>query len=149
MALGTSRTGRTATVSVRRDSLMRGTSCSKNERAGQKDTPRPCPGTRPPSRRTIPARTGGDPMADLREMPEAELRGRVRKLLAEVHPERTDSIAFRRKQFEHGLALVHFPVGHGGLGISPRQQLTVLDEIQKHSKVVHHDPLVKIGRAHV
>ena len=81
-------------------------------------------------------------MADLREMPEAELRGRVRKLLAEVHPERTDSITFRRKQFEHGLAWVHFPEGHGGLGISPKQQGTVLDEIQKHSKVVHHDPPV-------
>jgi len=79
-------------------------------------------------------------MADLREMDEAELRARVRKLLAEAHPERTDSITFRRKQFEHGLALVHFPEGHGGLGISPKQQLTVLDEIQKHSKVVHHDP---------
>ena len=79
-------------------------------------------------------------MADLREMDDAELRGRVRKLLAEAHPERTDAITFRRKQFEHGLALVHFPEGHGGLGISPKQQLTVLDEIQKHSKVVHHDP---------
>jgi len=81
-------------------------------------------------------------MADLREMPEAELRGRVRKLLAEVHPERTDSITFRRKQFEHGLAWVHFPEGHGGLGISPKQQVVVLDEISKHSKVVHHDPPV-------
>jgi len=53
-------------------------------------------------------------MADLQEMPEAELRGRVRKLLAEVHPERTDSITFRRKQFEHGFAWVHLPEGHGG-----------------------------------
>ena len=47
-------------------------------------------------------------MADLREMPEAELRGRVQKLLAEAHPERTDSITFRRKQFRdllHGEAL--------------------------------------------
>jgi alkylation response protein AidB-like acyl-CoA dehydrogenase len=80
--------------------------------------------------------------ADLREMPEAELRGRVQKLLAEVHPERTDAIPFRRKQFEHGLAWVHFPEGHGGLGISPKQQQTVTDEISKHSKSVHHDPPV-------
>jgi alkylation response protein AidB-like acyl-CoA dehydrogenase len=79
-------------------------------------------------------------MADLREMDEAELRARVRKLLAEAHPERTDSITFRRKQYEHGLAWVHFPEGYGGLGISPKQQLVVLDEIMKHSKVVHHDP---------
>jgi alkylation response protein AidB-like acyl-CoA dehydrogenase len=79
-------------------------------------------------------------MADLREMDEAELRARVRKLLAEAHPERTESIPFRRKQYEHGLAWVHFPEGYGGLGISPKQQLVVLDEISKHSKVVHHDP---------
>jgi alkylation response protein AidB-like acyl-CoA dehydrogenase len=79
-------------------------------------------------------------MADLREMPEAELRARVRKLLEEAHPERTDSIPFRRKQYEHGLAWVHVPEGYGGLGISPKQQLVVLDEIMKHSKVVHHDP---------
>ena len=79
-------------------------------------------------------------MADLREMPEAELRGRVQKLLSEAHPERTDSITFRRKQYEHGLAWVHFPEGFGGLGLSPRQQVVVLDEITKHSKVVHHDP---------
>jgi len=79
-------------------------------------------------------------MADLREMPEAELRARVQTLLAEAHPERTDAIPFRRKQYEHGLAWVHFPEGYGGLGISPRQQLIVLDEISKHSRVVHHDP---------
>ena len=79
-------------------------------------------------------------MADLREMDEAELRARVRKLLDEVHPERTDAVTFRRKQFEHGLAWVHFPEGHGGLGISPKQQIVVLDEIMKHSKVVHGDP---------
>ena len=79
-------------------------------------------------------------MADLREMDEAELRGRVRKLLEAAHPERTDAIRFRRTQYEHGLAWVHFPEGYGGLGISPKQQLVVLDEIQKHSKVVHHDP---------
>ncbi len=79
-------------------------------------------------------------MADLREMNEGELRGRVQKLLAEVHPERTDAITFRRKQYEHGLAWVHFPEGYGGLGLSPKQQTIVLDEISKHSKVVHHDP---------
>jgi alkylation response protein AidB-like acyl-CoA dehydrogenase len=79
-------------------------------------------------------------MADLREMDEGELRARVRKLLEEVHPERTDPVTFRRKQYEHGLAWVHFPEGYGGLAISPKQQLVVLDEIMKHSKVVHGDP---------
>src|SRR5215468_5927904 len=83
-------------------------------------------------------------MADLREMPEAELRGRVRTLLAEAHPERTDSVTFRRKQYEHGLAWVHFPEGYGGLGIAPKMQLIVHDEITRHSKVVHGDPPASI-----
>ena len=79
-------------------------------------------------------------MADPVEMSEAELRERTRRLLAEVHPERCDSVTFRRAQYEHGLAWVHFPVGCGGLGLSPKMNVIVLDEISKHSKVVHHDP---------
>ncbi len=58
-------------------------------------------------------------MAEYREMSEAELRTRTRALLDEIHPEQSESVAFRRKQFEHGLAWVHFPEGHGGLGIAP------------------------------
>jgi alkylation response protein AidB-like acyl-CoA dehydrogenase len=77
-------------------------------------------------------------------MSEEELRGRVRALLEEVHPERTDSVAFRRKQYEHGLAWVHFPEGHGGLGLSPKMNVVVTDEISKHSKVVYHDPPASI-----
>ena len=79
-------------------------------------------------------------MADHAQMSEEELRERTRALLEEVHPETTDAIPFRRKQFEHGLAWVHFPEGHGGLGLSPKMNVIVLDEISKHSKVVHHDP---------
>ena len=79
-------------------------------------------------------------MSEHREMTDEELRTRTRALLDEVHPERTDSVTFRRKQYEHGLAWVHFPEGYGGLGLSPRMNLVVHDEITKHSKVVHHDP---------
>jgi alkylation response protein AidB-like acyl-CoA dehydrogenase len=79
-------------------------------------------------------------MAEARSMSEEELRKRVRALLDEVHPERTASIPFRQKQYEHGLAWVHFPEGYGGLGLSPKMNLVVYDEISKHSKVVHHDP---------
>jgi alkylation response protein AidB-like acyl-CoA dehydrogenase len=75
---------------------------------------------------------------------EEELRARVRTLLDEVHPERTESIPFRRKQYEHGLAWVHFPEGYGGLGLGPKMNLVVFDEISKHSKVVHHDPPASI-----
>ncbi len=87
-------------------------------------------------------------MSDHVQMSEDELRKRTRALLDEVHPEKTDSIPFRRKQFEHGLAWVHFPEGCGGLGLSPKMNVVVQDEIQKHSKVVHHDPpasLIGIG----
>jgi len=83
-------------------------------------------------------------MSDHAQMSEEELRGRVRALLEEVHPERTDAVTFRRKQYEHGLAWVHFPEGHGGLGLSPKLNVVVTDEISKHSKVVHPDPGVSI-----
>jgi alkylation response protein AidB-like acyl-CoA dehydrogenase len=39
---------------------------------------------------------------------------------------------------------VHFPEGHGGLGLSPKLNVVVSDEIAKHSKVVHGDPPVSI-----
>jgi alkylation response protein AidB-like acyl-CoA dehydrogenase len=87
-------------------------------------------------------------MAEQREMNESEVRERVRRLLAEIHPERSNAIAFRRKQYEHGLAWVHFPEGFGGLGISPRMQAIVSDELSLHSKVIHRDPpasLIGIG----
>lgn len=79
-------------------------------------------------------------MAEYRTMSEEELRQRTRALLDEVHPERSDSVTFRRAQYEHGLAWVHFPEGYGGLGISPKMNVVVLDEISKHSQVIYHDP---------
>jgi len=83
-------------------------------------------------------------MADHATMSEEELRERTRALLDEVHPETTASIPFRQKQYEHGLAWVHFPEGYGGLGLSPKMNVIVSDEISKHSKVVHHDPPASI-----
>ena len=87
-------------------------------------------------------------MAEHRSMSEEELRERTRALLDEVHPERTDSVTFRRAQYDRGLAWVHFPEGYGGLGLSPKLNLVVQDEISQHSRVVHHDPpasLIGIG----
>ena len=83
-------------------------------------------------------------MSDHVQMSEEELRERTRALLDQVHPEETDSVTFRRAQYEHGLAWVHFPEGHGGLGLSPKMNVVVVDEISKHSKVVHHDPPASI-----
>ncbi len=83
-------------------------------------------------------------MSDYVEMRDEELRERTRALLDQIHPEKTDSVTFRRAQYDHGLAWVHFPEGHGGLGLSPKRNLVVHDEISKHSKVVHGDPPASI-----
>jgi alkylation response protein AidB-like acyl-CoA dehydrogenase len=44
------------------------------------------------------------------------------QLLDELPPKTTDPVTFLGRQFELGLAWVHFPVGHGGLGRSPKLQ---------------------------
>ena len=71
---------------------------------------------------------------------EPEIRARVRKLLEEVHPEHVDAVTFRRAQYDHGLAWLHFPEGYGGFGLSPKMNYVVRDEILKHSKVFHDAP---------
>jgi alkylation response protein AidB-like acyl-CoA dehydrogenase len=77
-----------------------------------------------------------------REMSDEEIRERVRALLAEVHPDRVDQFTFRGKQYDHGLAWVHFPEGYGGLGVSPRLQAVVNDEIRRHAKTVYEDMML-------
>ncbi|PWN04212.1 acyl-CoA dehydrogenase [Nocardioides silvaticus] len=46
-----------------------------------------------------------------------ELRERVRELLADHDPATTDRLEFLRARYDAGLAWVHYPVGHGGLGL--------------------------------
>jgi alkylation response protein AidB-like acyl-CoA dehydrogenase len=50
---------------------------------------------------------------------------RVDKLLAELDPKTTDQVEFRGRQYDLGLAWVHFPEGFGGLGIKPIHQRDV------------------------
>ena len=64
-------------------------------------------------------------------MSEQDLRARVQELLAQAHPDKVDRYAFRGAQYDHGLAWVHFPEGYGGLGLSPKMQAIVNDEIRK------------------
>ncbi len=73
---------------------------------------------------------------------EADLRARVRKLIEEAHPDKVDQFTFRGKQYDHGLAWVHFPEGYGGLGISPGMQAIVADEISKHAKTIYEDMMI-------
>jgi alkylation response protein AidB-like acyl-CoA dehydrogenase len=47
-----------------------------------------------------------------------DLRSRVGQFLGSHHPAATDRVEFLRARYDAGLAWVHFPVGHGGLGYS-------------------------------
>src|SRR5215204_1472807 len=47
---------------------------------------------------------------------------RLDQLLAELDPRTTDPIEFRGRQYDLGLAWVHFPEGWGGLGLPPTLQ---------------------------
>src|SRR2546421_2558520 len=77
-----------------------------------------------------------------REMSEEEVRARVRALLEKTHPDRTDQFTFRGQQFDHGLAWVHFPEGFGGLGVSPKLQAVVADELRRHAQTVYDDMMI-------
>ncbi len=50
---------------------------------------------------------------------------RLDQLLAELDPRATDVVEFRGRQYDLGLAWVHFPEGRGGLGVSPKLQRDV------------------------
>jgi alkylation response protein AidB-like acyl-CoA dehydrogenase len=47
------------------------------------------------------------------------------ELLAEHPPAATDVVQFLGAQFDKGLAWVHFDIGYGGLGLSPKHQGTI------------------------
>jgi alkylation response protein AidB-like acyl-CoA dehydrogenase len=51
------------------------------------------------------------------------------QLLEECDPTTHDSITFLGAQFDKGLAWVHFPVGHGGLGLNPKLQKVVNERL--------------------
>jgi alkylation response protein AidB-like acyl-CoA dehydrogenase len=77
------------------------------------------------------------------EFSESELRERVRQLIADVDAD--DRVAFRGAQFDRGLAWVHFPEGKGGLGLSPKAQTVVQDELRGASRVYDDIALNPIG----
>ncbi|MFL6206240.1 MAG: acyl-CoA dehydrogenase family protein [Acidimicrobiales bacterium] len=53
------------------------------------------------------------------------------QLLEELPPKDTDAVTFLGRQFDLGLAWVHFPEGNGGLGLSPKLQRTINDRLHK------------------
>ena len=50
---------------------------------------------------------------------------RLEQLLDELDPATTDPVEFRGRQYDLGLAWVHFPEGSGGLGLPPSHQRAV------------------------
>ncbi len=53
----------------------------------------------------------------------------VDQLLAEFPPKTTGPTEFLGAQFDQGLAWVHFPEGHGGLGVNPKLQKIVNERV--------------------
>ena len=61
---------------------------------------------------------------------ESRVHALVDALLRDHHPARTEPAAFWGAQFDLGLAWVHFPVGHGGLGLVPALQEVVAARLE-------------------
>jgi alkylation response protein AidB-like acyl-CoA dehydrogenase len=62
---------------------------------------------------------------------EAEIDRLIDDLVAEFPPESTNPVTFLGEQFDRGLAWAQFPVGLGGLGASPAEQLYVLRRMSR------------------
>src|ERR1700710_2749935 len=53
------------------------------------------------------------------------------QLLADAARAHTDPVEFRGRQYDAGLAWVHFPEGEGGLGLPPNLQRIVENALRK------------------
>ncbi|MEC9394220.1 MAG: acyl-CoA dehydrogenase family protein [Actinomycetota bacterium] len=73
------------------------------------------------------------------EVTEVEIREMTRQLVADVPPDEVDQFEFRGAQFDRGLALVQFPEGLGGLGLSSRRLQTSVDAELRAAGVTYHD----------
>jgi len=62
---------------------------------------------------------------------ESQIDGLIEGLVAEYPPSSTDPVTFLGAQFDRGLAWAHFPVGMGGLGATPAEQLYVLRSLSR------------------
>jgi len=70
------------------------------------------------------------PLTDTVTTDEALVRSRLQDLLAEHDPASTPAVEFLGARFDAGLAWVSFPVGLGGLGVSPDLQGLVERELR-------------------
>ena len=61
----------------------------------------------------------------------AKVESALDALLAAHDPKKMDNITFRGHRFDFGLAWVHFPEGHGGLGARPELNKVVEERLRK------------------
>ena len=80
---------------------------------------------------TESVQTAGDQRVDQRDDQRDDRRvdDLVAELLHNYPPSSTDPATFLGAQFDAGLAWVHFPVGHGGLGLNPKLQKLVNERV--------------------
>ena len=69
--------------------------------------------------------------SDARSDDEARVLELCGRLLTERPPGRTSPVELLGHQFDLGLAWVHFPEGHGGLGLSPKLQKLINETLAK------------------
>ncbi len=62
---------------------------------------------------------------------EVQIDQLIEDLVTQFPPATTDPVTFLGAQFDRGLAWAHFPVGEGGLGATPAEQLYVLRRLSK------------------
>ena len=80
---------------------------------------------------TESVQTAGDQRVDQRvdQRDDRRVDDLVTELLHNYPPSSTDPATFLGAQFDAGLAWVHFPVGHGGLGLNPKLQKLVNERV--------------------
>ena len=76
------------------------------------------------------------------ELTEAEVRALAGQLVEDVPPDQVDQFEFRGAQFDRGLAMVQFPEGLGGLGLSSRRLQTAVDSELRSAGVTYNDLLI-------
>lgn len=68
-------------------------------------------------------------VAEISTAQEQQISDLVDELLAKFPPTSTPAVKFLGEQFDRGLAWVHFPIGLGGLGASPKHQKIVNEKV--------------------
>jgi alkylation response protein AidB-like acyl-CoA dehydrogenase len=68
----------------------------------------------------------------------AQVEQALDALLAEFDPKKVDDVTFRGARFDAGLAWVHFPKGHGGLGLRPEFNRVIEERVRKAGAAPQH-----------